>query len=317
MTRAAVALPDDGIAADNVASMHTGADAMNRDESRPVLLEPAAYSEQRIAIDRVQLRVQDYGSAGKPAILCLHGGAANAHWYDFVAHGFTAEYHLRAVDFRGHGDSQWDPAIPPDYRYARHAADVHELAEKLDLRDFVLIGHSMGGMISSIYAATYPGRMKALIVVDTTIPMTPERIAGYSAVGNRGGRQYASEEQFIASYRVRPGNSTAAPEILRHIARCIGRRFEDGWWRHKVDRKVYADRELVDSFPLWNRIKVPTLFMKGARSDRITPEVLADVRSRAPQVQLAEVANADHHVMLDNPAGFIGAARRFLDSLKD
>jgi len=283
--------------------------------NRPCRLEPAAYTEHRVEIDGLQLRLQDYGTAGKPNILCLHGGAANAHWYDFVAHGFSADYHMRAVDLRGHGDSEWDPSSTPNYRYARHAADVDELAEKLDLRDFVLLGHSMGGMISSIYAATYPGRMKALIVVDTTIPMTPERIAAYSAVGNREGREYASEEDFIANYRVRPGGSAAAPEILRHVARSSGRRFEDGLWRHKVDRKVYADRELVDSFPLWNRIKVPTLLMKGARSTRMSAEIFAEVKSRAPQVQVAEVPDADHHVMLDNPAGFIRAAREFLARL--
>ena len=288
---------------------------MNLDAHSQTPLEPAAYTEHRIAIDGLHLRLQDYGATGKPAILCLHGGAANAHWYDFVAHGFTADFHLRAVDLRGHGDSDWDPAIPPDYRYARHAADVNALAERLDLREFILIGHSMGGMISSIYAATYPGRMRALIVVDTTIPMTPERIAAYSTVGNREGREYASEEAFIANYRVRPGGSAAAPAILRHVARSSGRRFEDGLWRHKVDRKVYADRELVDSFPLWDGIKVPTLLMKGARSNRMSPDIIAEVKSRAPQVKLAEVPDADHHVMLDNPAGFIRAAREFLDGL--
>ena len=157
--------------------------------------------------------------------------------------------------------------------------------------------------------------MRALIVVDTTIPMTPERIAAYSAVGNREGREYASEAEFIANYRVRPGGSAAAPEILRHIARSSGRRCEDGLWRHKVDRKVYADRELVDSFPLWNRIRVPTLLMKGALSTRMAPHIIAEVKSRAPQVQVAEVANADHHVMLDNPEGFIRTAREFLAAI--
>jgi pimeloyl-ACP methyl ester carboxylesterase len=288
---------------------------MPTEATPPSPLRPAPYAERRVEIDGLQLRLQDYGTAGKPSLLCLHGGAANAHWYDFVAHGFSADYHMLAVDLRGHGDSAWDPAAVPNYRYARHAADVHDLTEKLDLRDFILIGHSMGGMISSIYAANYPGRMKALIVVDTTIPMTAERIAAYSAVGNREGREYANEEEFIANYRVRPGGTAAAPEILRHVARSSGRRFDDGLWRHKVDRKVYADRELVDSFPLWNKIKVPTLLMKGAQSLRMSPEIIAEVRSRAPQIQVAEVPNADHHVMLDNPEGFIRAAREFLAGL--
>ncbi len=278
-------------------------------------LEPAAYTEYTIEIAGLRLRVQDYGTAGKPPMLCLHGGAANAHWYDFVAHGFTADYHMRALDLRGHGDSQWDTSTPPDYAYARHAADIHELTEKLDLRDFVLIGHSMGGMVSSVYTATYPGRVKALIVVDSNLKMTPERIANYNAIGTSEGRHYASEEEFIANYKVRPGGSTAAPEVLRHIAQSSGRRFDDGRWRNKADRKVYANRELVQSFPLWNSIKVPALLMKGERSARLAPDAIADVRSRAPQVKVAVVAASDHHITLDNPAGFIQAARAFLATI--
>jgi pimeloyl-ACP methyl ester carboxylesterase len=280
------------------------------------VLKPAAYAEHYIEIDGLKLRLQDYGTAGKPQMLCLHGGGANAHWYDFVAQGFTADYHVRSIDLRGHGDSQWDTSATPNYDYKRHAADVNEVAEKLDLRDFVLIGHSMGGMISSVYTATYPGRAKAFILVDTTITMTPERIAGFSTIGNREGRHYATQEEFIANYKVHPGGSTAAPEVLRYIAQSSGRQFADGRWRHKLDRKVYANRELVDSFPLWNKIKIPTLLMKGARSQRINPPIIAEVKSRAPQVEVAEVADADHHITLDNPAGFIQAAREFLNKNK-
>jgi len=278
----------------------------------PAVPGPAAYAEDFVEIDGLRLRLQDYGTPGQPPMLCLHGGAANAHWYDFVAGAFNADYHVRAVDLRGHGDSDWDPSSTPNYDYRRHAADIHELTEKLDLRDFILVGHSMGGMISILYASTYPGRAKALVVVDSNLVMTPERIAGFNAVYERQGRDYASQEEFIASYRVRPGGSTAPAEALRHIARHSGRRFEDGRWRHKVDRRVYANRELFDSLALWDGIRIPTLLMKGGRSVRMAPEAIEEVRRRAPQVKLTVVPDADHHITLDNPAGFIRAARDFL-----
>ena len=280
--------------------------------ARSALL-PAAYTEHFVEIDGLRLRIQDYGSAGKPPMLCVHGGAANAHWYDFVAEGFTADYHVRAVDLRGHGDSDWDPSDTPNYDYTRHAADLHELTEKLDLRDFVLVGHSMGGMISILYTATYPGRARTLIVVDSNLVMTPERIAGFNAVGNRQGREYATQEEFIATYRVRPGGSTAPDDALRYIAHHSGKRFDDGKWRHKVDRRVYANRQLIDSLALWNDIKIPALLMKGGRSIRMAPEAIADVKSRAPQVQVTIVPDADHHITLDNPAGFIRAASEYLN----
>lgn len=279
-------------------------------------LKPAPYSEQFVDIDGLKLRLQDYGSAGKPAMLCLHGGAANAHWYDFVAAGFTADYHVRALDFRGHGDSQWHPDNPPVYGYERHAADVDELVRKLDLRDFILIGHSMGGMIGSIYTATYPGRVKAFILVDTTIRMTAQRIATFNEVAGRQGRSYATQEEFIANYRVHPGGSSAVPEIMRHIAQVSGRQFDDGQWRHKFDRRVYSNRSLVDSFGMWNKIKVPALLMKGERSARINPETIAEVKPRAPQIEVAEVPNCDHHITLDNPAGFVEVVKKFINKIK-
>ena len=273
---------------------------------------PAPYTESFVEIEGLQLHLQDYGTSGKPAMLCVHGGGANGHWFDFVAQGFTADYHVRAVDLRGHGDSDWDTSDPPNYGYSRHAADLHALTEKLGLRDFVLVGHSMGGAVSSMYAATYQGRVRALIIVDSNLVMSPERIASFQAVADRPAREYATQEAFIANYRVRPGGSTARPEAVGYIARHSGRRFDDGLWRHKVDRRTYANRELYDSLALWNRIQIPALLMKAACSPRMTLEAVAEIKLRAPQVTMALVPDTDHHITLDNPAGFVRAAREFL-----
>ena len=105
----------------------------------------------------LRLHYLDYGKDGGRPMLCVHGGAAHAHWFDFVAHGFNGTHHVRAIDLRGHGDSEWAPH--PDYSYERFAADLDEAVRTLDLHDFTLVGHSMGGMISLLYAATYPGRV--------------------------------------------------------------------------------------------------------------------------------------------------------------
>jgi pimeloyl-ACP methyl ester carboxylesterase len=173
----------------------------------------------------------------------------------------------------------------------------------------------MGGMIGSVYCATYPGRVRAFVVVDSNLVMTPERIAAYHEVGTRSGREYASEEEFVAHYRIRPGGSTAAPEVLRHIARASGRQFPDGRWRHKVDRQVYANRELVDSFGLWERIRIPALLMQAQDSERMRRESIVRVKERAPHVQVAIVNDTGHHITLDNPAGFVRATREFLATL--
>ena len=272
--------------------------------------QPAPFEDRFIEANGVRLHYLDYGTAGRTPMLCLHGGAVNAHWFDFVAAGFTANYHVRALDQRGHGDSAW--AEPPVYSYDRYAADVAEIVEKLDLRDFVLVGHSMGGLVSLVYAANYPGRVKKIVIVDSTLIATPDRVAVLHQVGGREGKSYATHRDFVDNFRVRPAGTTAAPEILRYLAERSGRQGPDGLWRHKFDRHVYSKRVFLDIPPHWNRIGVPALLVKGGRSERITPAIAADAKSRCPHLDLVEVPGADHHVTLDNPGGFVDAVNAWL-----
>lgn len=271
--------------------------------------QPAPYSSRFVTAGGLRLHLQDYGTAGKPVMVCLHGGAANAHWFDFVAGAFTADYHVLALDQRGHGDSDW--ADPPEYSYGQYASDLAEVVEELDLRDFVLVGHSMGGTVSLTYAATYPGRAARLVIVDSILQMTQDRIATMREVGSRQGRAYASREEFAERYRLRPEGTHAAPPVLRHVAANSARQHADGW-RHKFDRNVYARRETVDGLPFWNKVGIPALLVKAEHSERISPQVFAKVKARCPQVELAEVPRSGHHVTLDNPEGFVRAVRAFL-----
>jgi pimeloyl-ACP methyl ester carboxylesterase len=273
-------------------------------------LAPAPATSHFVEAGDVRLHYLDYGTAGRPPMVCIHGGAAHGHWFDYIAPGFTPEYHVRAFDLRGHGDS--DPVDPPSYYYQDYAADLNKAFEKMDLRDFVLVGHSMGGAVSLLYSATYPGRVKKLVIVDTSINLPPERIAKLRDVGSKPGRDYDTQEEILARYKLRPGESLAKPEVVRHIASHSARQLADGKWRYKFDRAVYATRESMDGMPLWSDIKIPALLVKGDRSERITPQVYADVKARAPQAELAEVSNSDHHVTLDNPTEFIDVLQRFL-----
>lgn len=272
--------------------------------------QPAPYTSRYVEAGGLRLHYVDYGTAGRPSILCIHGGAAHAHWFDFFAPGFSAGYHVRALDLRGHGDSEW--MAPPAYTYQLHAADLAEVVERLDLRDFILVGHSMGGLVSLLYGATHPGRVRALIVVDSTVRMAEERAAVLREVGARPGSRYSTRHEFLTHYRLRPAGTTAAPEIIRHLAERGGRQLPDGRWTHKFDRHVYSQRNGLDGVPYWSRVTVPALLVKGGRSHRITPTILAEVRDLCAHIEFAEVPESDHHVFLDNPSGFERVVKEFL-----
>jgi pimeloyl-ACP methyl ester carboxylesterase len=275
-------------------------------------LEPAASTGRHVEVNGLRLHYLDYGNEGLPPMLCIHGGGAHGHWFDYVAAGFTSRYHVRALDLRGHGDSDWTE--PPDYRFDAYAADVAAFSEKLDLRDFVLIGHSMGGMVSLVHTVQHPGRVRKLVVVDTRTLMSAERIAKMRDFGTKPARSYATREELVSRYRLEPaGTQMAAPDVLRHIAERSARQQPDGTWRHKFDRRVYATFERRDGMPLWEKVTIPALLVKGALSGRISAEMYEEVKKRAPQVKLAEVPDSDHHVTLDNPSVFIEAVSAFLE----
>jgi pimeloyl-ACP methyl ester carboxylesterase len=273
--------------------------------------QPAPSTSRYVQAGNLKLHYLDYGTEGRKPMLCVHGGAAHGHWFDFVASGFTADHHVRALDLRGHGDSE--RADPPAYSYRDYADDVHAVAEALDLRDFTLVGHSMGGVVSLVYAANYSGRLGRLVVVDSRMQMSRESIKRLRDFGTRPPSTYATQEELVKRYRLEPpGTMIAAPGIIRHVALNSGRELPDGTWTHKFDRGLYSIFERIDAMPCWDTVSVPALMVKGERSNRVDDETFEEIRRRAPHVELATVADADHHITLDNPAGFVEAVRGFL-----
>jgi len=283
-----------------------GADSVPRDAR----LVPAPHASRAVAAGGLNLHYLDSGTTGKPPMLCVHGGAAHAHWFDFFAPGFIADHHVRSLDLRGHGDSAW--ADPPEYGYERYAADIAGAVDALGLAPFTLVAHSMGGMVSVLYAATHAGRVARLVIMDSLLRMTDERVATLRGVGTREGSSYASRDEFVAGYRLRPAGTTAAPEVLAHLAAVGGREGPDGRWRHKFDRNVYARRSSFDVLPYWGRLHIPVLLLKGERSPRLSPQVVGEIRAVCPQLEFEEIPGSDHHVTLDNPDACIAAVRAFL-----
>jgi pimeloyl-ACP methyl ester carboxylesterase len=281
--------------------------------------QPAPATSRFVTVDGVRLHLLDYGSDpgadrdsgdARPVLLCVHGSAANAHWFDFVATDLRADYRVLSLDQRGHGDSAW--AADADYSYARYALDLAAVVEELGCDDITLVGHSMGGMVSLSYAATAPARVGKLVIVDSTMKLSAERVSMLRGVGDRPGRSYDSRAAYVENYRLRPAGATEMPDTVRHLAATGCRQFDDGQWRNKFDRKVYATRVGIEGLSYWDDIKIPSLYIKGALSDRMNDEVAAEIQARCPQLEFAEVPAANHHVTLDNPLGFNLALRHFL-----
>ncbi len=250
----------------------------------------------------------DWGTAGRPPLLLLHGGAQTAHSWDEVAPELAADHHVAALEQRGHGDS--DRAPGGVYRRADFVADIRGFLEDRGWPDATLIGLSMGGLNAIAFAASHPERARGLVVVD--VAPTVER-AGRDAIARQlTRRDFDSFDEAVAAAHA--FNPRRTLENIRERLRHALRQTPDGRWTYKFDPAVFgaADLELEALWEEVRRIRAPTLLVRGAESPILAAATAERFRRELPGCAVAEVSGAGHSVMGDNPIGFVAAVRPFL-----
>ena len=129
-------------------------------------LPAANLTIRQVEVGDVTLEIAETGVGGRP-LLMLHGltGAKEdfGDWWDQLA---ERGWHVVAPDLRGHGASDHPPRTQ-DYTLELFEADVLALVDDLGWDRFVLLGHSMGGMISQAIAVDHPDRLDGLVLMDT------------------------------------------------------------------------------------------------------------------------------------------------------
>src|SRR6185436_14764823 len=118
----------------------------------------------QLSSHRLKLNYWDYGSNGKPVVVLVHGGLDHARSWDWVAARLLDDYHVYALDLRGHGDSEWSPGAI--YTVAEHVLDLAALCDALGETPLTLIGHSLGGVIALTYTGVFPGRITKVIAIE-------------------------------------------------------------------------------------------------------------------------------------------------------
>ena len=259
-------------------------------------------------VDGVRLHFLDWGGHGLPPMLLIHGAMVTAHVWDFFSMEMRQHFRIYAVNLRGHGDSAWAP--DGDYSRARMAADVVELLQHLDLDQVVLIGHSLGGSVGALAAAEEPAKMRALGLVDSTLlpGPRPNLMAGLV----NGPDVFATIEEF-AEHAARFNPRRRADRLALSL-QWNARQREDGNWTWKYDPAL-RQRRAPDFEQVWTalgRITCPTLFIRAAEHSHATDAAVDRLRTLR-HVRLAEVPEAGHNVMGDNPLVFSQAVRNFLE----
>ncbi|MET0851927.1 MAG: alpha/beta fold hydrolase, partial [Candidatus Rokuibacteriota bacterium] len=135
-------------------------------------MTPACGARRRLPGAGLSIAAGEWGTPGVPPALLLHSLAAHGHWWDWTAPLLAERVHVVALDFRGHGESQW--AEPPAYRFDDHVADVVAAMDALGWEAPLVVGHSMGGYVAAYLAALHARRVWRLVVADVLTGWTAD-----------------------------------------------------------------------------------------------------------------------------------------------
>jgi esterase len=266
-----------------------------------------------IVRDDIKLHHLDWGNHGRHPIVLVHGSRLHAHVWNHFSRRLSDRYHIIALDQRGHGDSEW--GAPDGYQMENFYQDLRAVVEARGLSRFTLIGHSLGGRVSMLYAHRHPELLERLVLVD----ITPGRSAAV-APGE------VSDDE-----RTWPGEFDSAEAALAHLKRLMPRapaslveesvrhglrRTGAGRYTWKYDPAFLSGRRsrttAVDLWSVVKSIPTPTLLQYGSHSNVVSRELAARMADTMPRCTVARIEGAGHGLFTDQPEAFAESVERFL-----
>ncbi len=254
-----------------------------------------------------RVRYLEWGDPANPRVLfCVHGLTRNARDFDALAERLAGHYRVICPDVVGRGGSDWleDKA---GYGYPQYCADMAALIARsgADVLDWV--GTSMGGLIGMTLAAQPNTPIRRLVLNDVG-PFIPkaalERIAAYVGVQ----LVFDDLEQFERYARVIFAPFGALSDAQwRVLAEHSARTLPDGRLAFAYDPGIAEPFRTMalddlDLWSVWDRIACPTLVLRGADSDLLTPAIAAEMTARGPRAALVEIPGCGHApALMDAP----------------
>jgi pimeloyl-ACP methyl ester carboxylesterase len=240
--------------------------------------------------------------AGHPIVI-LHGLFGSSDNFGHVGRTLSADHDVILVDERNHGRSPHADHIS----YPLMAEDMQALFAKLNLKDAVLVGHSMGGKTAMEFAQHYPELLKQLVVIDI------------------GPREYPIGEHAAileALATSDPYNKTSRKEMEEHLARYVP---EPGVVQFLMKSLYWAEPGRLAwrfNVPVLQReignilgttgprtVQLPTLFIRGGKSGYITREDLPQIKEQFPNSRVETIPYAGHWVHAQAPDEVVALIR--------
>jgi pimeloyl-ACP methyl ester carboxylesterase len=272
---------------------------------------------------RLKLQFWDWGTNGKPVMILVHGGLDHARNWDWVARALREDYHVYALDLRGHGNSAWAPGAL--YSVAEHVLDLSGLADIVKGFPIYIIGHSLGAVVTLLYAGVYPDRVKKIVAIEgvglppVTKPQRPptDRIRDWiervRSAENRTPHSYP--DLASAVQRMKEANPFLSDSVAEHLTLHGTNWNADGSiiWKFDNFARLGAPYGMnaEEAAAVMSRITCPVLLFWGRESFAVDPDdapetpVLRDRR-------IVKVDRAGHWVHHDQLELFLRETKKFL-----
>lgn len=272
--------------------------------------------------DRLKLQFWDWGTEGKPALILVHGGLDHARNWDWVAKALRDDYHVYALDLRGHGNSAWAPGAL--YSIAEHILDLSVLADIINQFPVRIIGHSLGAITTLLYAGVFPERVAKLVAIEGLgLPLqearytAPERIRRWiekvRAVENRTQHSYPNLEAAVA--RMKEANPFLSDEVAKHLTLHGTNWNADGSiiWKFDNYARLFPPygANLQEAAEILRQISCPVLLFWGRQSFAKDPETDPLAQEIANR-RIVKVDQAGHWLHHDQLEIFLRETKKFL-----
>ena len=272
-------------------------------------------SDELIQLRGLRFHYREWPSATPNAqvLVLLHGYTGHARSWDEFAAAMSTRFRVLALDQRGHGEIQWAPATA--YGTTEMVQDTQAFVQAMGLKDFLLLGLSMGGIVAIGYSGLAPPELERLVIVD----IAPEIAAsGLQRIQQNVARSDVFDSREAAFERARKDNPIPPQAHQRKRVYESLMRTDDGSWTYRYDpalRDTSNPRErtsAADGWKLVENINVPTLLLRGELSNILDRDVAEKMVDTLQDGKLGEIEGSGHSVPLDKPDEFLQAVDAWL-----
>ena len=243
---------------------------------------------------------------GSPMII-LHGFLGMSDNWKTLATQFANDgFQVHSLDLRNHGKSFHSTT----FNYEVMVEDVYNYIEAHQLKECILLGHSMGGKVAMLLATTHPELVEKLIVADIGpkyyAPHHQDILAGLNAVDFSEQPDRNQVEEILYPYIPDFGTRQFLMKNLYWK--------EPGQLAFRFNLAVFnAKIEVIgEALPAENHFDKPTLFIRGGNSKYILDTDLPNIQKHFPNFKLVTIPNAGHWLHAENPKLFFEETISFL-----